>query len=202
MSRPEYPESDLGSATVTSVPKAQFRAAMGTVATGVTVVATNGPLGRFAQTVSAMCAVSDEPPSLLVCVNHRSPLNEAIQAHGSFAVSVLGKQHDHVADTFAGRPWPGKERWDFTCGEWARTASGAPRVADAVASFDCGLHTVLTIGTHHIYVGVIRDVTVAGGTPLVYSDRRYAQPEAFAPSAFPAFPGSGPGHRDEQRTPR
>ncbi|MFJ6216677.1 flavin reductase family protein [Streptomyces sp. NPDC092296] len=196
------PESDSQSATVAPVPKARFRAAMGAAATGVTLVATDGPLGRFAQTVSAMCSVSEEPPSLLVCVNQRSPMNEAIQTHGSFAVSVLGKQHDHVADTFAGRPWPGKQKWDFTCGEWARTASGAPRIADAVASFDCVLHTVLTVGTHHIYVGVIRDVTVAGGTPLVYSDRRYAQPETFPPSTFPAFPGSGPVHRDEQRMAR
>ncbi|MFE9307364.1 flavin reductase family protein [Streptomyces sp. NPDC088353] len=196
------PETDVQTATITSVPAARFRAAMGAAATGVTVVATDGPSGRFAQTVSAMCSVSEDPPSLLVCVNQRSPMNEAIQAHGSFAVSVLGRQHDHVADTFAGRPWPGKEKWDFTCGEWARTVSGAPRIADAVASFDCELHTVLTVGTHHVYVGVIRDVTVSGGTPLVYSGRRYAQPETFPPSTFPDFPGSGPVHHQQRRTTR
>ncbi|WP_030419154.1 flavin reductase family protein [Streptomyces sp. SCSIO 75703] len=196
------PEADVRSTTAPPVPKDRFRAAMGAAATGVTVVATGGPLGRFAQTVSAMCSVSEEPPTLLVCVNRRSPLNEAIRAHGTFAVSVLGRQHDHVADTFAGRPWPGKERWDFTCGEWTHAPSGAPRLADAVASFDCAVDTRLTVGTHHIYVGLIHEVTADGGTPLVYSDRRYARPEAVAPSTFPAFPGAGPAHRDQQRMPR
>lgn len=50
-----------------------FVAAMGNAATGVTVVSTEGPAGHFAQTVSAMCSVSADPPSLLVCVNERSP---------------------------------------------------------------------------------------------------------------------------------
>lgn len=178
----------------------QFRAAMGTAATGVTVVATDGPAGRFAQTVSAMCSVSDAPPTLLICVNSRSPMNGAIEEHGSFAVSVLGKQHDHVADTFAGRPWPGKQRWDFTCGEWVEAASGAPRLADAVASFDCVVHTELTVGTHHVYVGQIQDAVVNGGTPLVYSRREYAQPEVFTPSTFPEEPGTNSIQRSKQRT--
>ncbi|GEB48536.1 flavin reductase family protein [Streptomyces cacaoi] len=47
---------------------------MGNAATGVTVVTTDGPHGRYGQTVSAMCSVSADPPALLVCVTVRSPL--------------------------------------------------------------------------------------------------------------------------------
>ena len=77
--------------------RTSFIDAMGRTATGVTVVGTDGPAGRLAQTVSAMCSVSADPETLLVCVHRKSPLNEAIARHGVFAVSVLGVQHDHVA---------------------------------------------------------------------------------------------------------
>src|SRR5436305_1069653 len=117
-----------------------FVRAMGGAATGVTVVATDGPGGRAAQTVSAMCSVSADPALVLVCLHGRSPVNDAIDTNRAFCVNVLATQHDHVADTFAGRPWPGKERWDFTCGHWDVAPSGAPRVHDAVASFDCEIH--------------------------------------------------------------
>ena len=122
-----------------------FVEALGRIATGVTVVGsvhsdTSGrpgsgaeaATGWVAQTVSAMCSVSVEPPLILVCVNRRSPINAVIERSGVFCVSALATQHDHVADTFAGRPWPGKDRWDFTCGHWEAAPSGAPRLTDAM----------------------------------------------------------------------
>ena len=83
-----------------------FTAAIAAAATGVTVVATDGPAGRFGQTVSAVCRVSASPPMVLACLHSRSPVSDAIRANGVFCVSVLGVQHDVVADTFAG---PGRE---------------------------------------------------------------------------------------------
>lgn len=177
----------------------QFITAMGAAATGVTVVATDGPSGRYAQTVSAMCSVSADPALVLVCINQRSPINEALAAHGVFSVNLLGKKHDHVADTFAGRPWPGKEPWDFSCGEWDDAPSGAPRVRDAVASFDCEVHGVSTAGTHYIYIGRVTDVQAEPGVPLVYSAHSYAEPVPFPPSVFPDYPGSGPVHRNNTK---
>src|SRR5690349_11081057 len=67
----------------------QFIAAMSLATTPVTVVATDGPAGRVGQTVSAMCSVSADPPTLLVCVHRRSPLWEAIEANGCFSVNLL-----------------------------------------------------------------------------------------------------------------
>jgi flavin reductase len=169
-----------------------FIAAMGKVATGVTVVATDGPAGRFAQTVSAMCSVSADPRLVLVCINSRSPINNAIAKNQSFTVNVLGRQHDHVADTFAGRPWPGKEPWDFSCGEWTNAPSGSPRIADAVASFDCEIHESVEAGTHLVYIGHALDIESHGGDPLIYSAQTYAKPQPVPPSVFPDYPGSGP----------
>ncbi|GAA3676865.1 flavin reductase [Arthrobacter ginkgonis] len=188
-----------GGTPAAAAPRDEFIAAMGRVATGVTVVSTGGEAGRFAQTVSAMCSVSADPRLVLVCINLRSPINEAIRAHGVFAVNVLGKQHDHVADTFAGRPWPGKERWDFSCGEWVEAPSGSPRIRDAVASFDCTVHEVVEAGTHLIYIGRVTDVESHESEPLIYSAQAYAKPEPIEPSVFPDYPGSGPTHRQQKK---
>lgn len=175
--------------------RADFIAAMGSVATGVTVVGTDGPDGRFAQTVSAMCSVCADPPTLLVCVNHRSPITDAIASHEAFSVNVLATRHDHVADTFAGRPWPGKERWDFSCGDWGTGPSGQPRLTDALAWFDCELTESVTAGTHHVYIGRVSDVAAAAGAPLVYAGREYGRPEPVEPSRFPDFPEAHPDNR-------
>jgi flavin reductase len=171
---------------------ADFVGAMRLVATGVTVVTTDGRGGRLGQTVSAACSVSAEPPIVLACLNSRSPANAAIEANGLFCVNVLATQHDHVADTFAGRPWPGKEPWDFSCGDWTTTPDGLPRLIDAVASFECSVRTVVAIGTHRVYFGDVHQSHSRIGVPLVYSDQIYRQPMPFSPSTFADYPEAGP----------
>jgi flavin reductase len=107
-------------------------------------------------------------------------------------VNVLGVQHDHVADTFAGRPWPGKDRWDFTCGHWEVAPGELPRVHDAIASFDCEIHEIISAGTHLIYIGRVVDIRTQPGTPLVYAAHAYQRPAPFEPSTFPEFPEARP----------
>jgi flavin reductase len=176
-----------------------FVAAMGAMATGVTVVATDGAGGRFAQTVSAMCSVSADPPMILICLHGRSPANEAIVTNGVFCVNVLATQHDHVADTFAGRPWPGKEPWDFTCGDWDVAGSGSPRIQDAIASFDCTVHDVVAAGTHKIYIGEVNKIASTDGTPLLYAEQRYQRPETHEPSVFEEFPDARPSYLRKEK---
>jgi flavin reductase len=175
-----------------------FVEALGRIATGVTVVGSVDPGAErawVAQTVSAMCSVSVEPPLILVCINRRSPINAVIERSRLFCVSALATQHDHVADTFAGRPWPGKGRWDFSCGHWEPASSGAPRLTDALAAFDCAVHSVVEAGTHLVYLGAVREVVGGRGAPLVYANRGYAEPSPVPPSHFPDFPDAHPDNR-------
>jgi len=171
-----------------------FLGAMGRTAAGVSVVTTNGLAGKFGQTVSAMCSVSADPPMVLICVHARSPLNDAIIANRVFCVNVLATQHDHVADTFAGRPWPGKDRWDFTCGRWNDTSSLSPRLDDALASFDCEIHEIVRAGTHRVLLGHVVAITTSEGTPLLYSRQFYQRPEVQEPSIFEDFPDARPNY--------
>ena len=75
---------------------------------GVHIVTTDGPGGRLGLTVSAMVSLSADPPMLLVCINRRSPICNAILANRCFMVNVLSDRQRHVADTFSGRPQAGE----------------------------------------------------------------------------------------------
>ncbi|MCB5909189.1 flavin reductase family protein [Streptomyces pinistramenti] len=158
--------------------RSDFVAAMANAATGVTVVATDGPAGRFAQTVSAMTSVSADPPSLLVCVNRRSPLADAAARNGVFAVSVLAVEQAHVSDVFAGRAHGGAP-YDFGCAPWRHLATGAPALTEAAAVFDCRLSASYEHGTHRILLGDVRASGLTTARPLVHHARAYGAPRAL-----------------------
>ena len=156
-----------------------FLDAMSRAATGVTVVASDGELGRRGQTVSAICSVSADPPSLLVCLNRKSQLVPAIEAHGVFGVSVLRADQKRIADSFAGRPASHDKPYDFDRVRWETAVTGSPLLVSAVAKFDCRLLEAHTIGTHTIYIGAVVASSAAKGKPLVYASRGYGELFAF-----------------------
>src|SRR5689334_3221057 len=80
-----------------------FVTAMAGAVTGVTVITTDGPAGRFGLTVSATASVSAEPPMILACVNRRSPAAAAIEANQAFCLNLLSDVQFPLADVFAGR---------------------------------------------------------------------------------------------------
>ncbi|WP_162830097.1 flavin reductase family protein [Amycolatopsis palatopharyngis] len=152
----------------------QFISAMGNAATGVTVVGTDGEGGRFAQTVSAMCSVSADPPTVLVCVNRRSPIVAATEINRSFSVNVLAANQAQVADTFAGRPEAG-EPYDFGCASWTTLRTGAPVLLESSATFDCRLVDVVESGTHRLFLGAVETTRVKPVDPLLYRARQYGR---------------------------
>ena len=158
--------------------RVEFVTAMANAATGVTVVTTDGAAGRKAQTISAMCSVSADPPAVLVAVNRRSPLAGAVAANGVFCVNVLSQHQAHVSDTFAGRSARRasvrpRKPYDFGCAAWTRGSSGAPMLDEAAATFDCSLLHTMAVGTHMLFVGAVLASTTTGRAPLAYHDRGY-----------------------------
>ena len=65
-----------------------FRDGMARLAAAVHVVTTDGPGGRGGFTASAVCSVTDDPPTLLVCVNLHSRQNDLIRANGVQVLAV------------------------------------------------------------------------------------------------------------------
>ena len=138
-----------------------FIEAMSRAVTGVTIVTTEGPAGRFAQT-------------LLVCIKTTSVIVNAIREHRALGVNVLRADQQRVADTFAGRPTWG-EPYDFEIATWDTLETGAPLLVGAIGRFDCRLDTVLEVGSHSVMFADVVATESAPGTPLLYARRTYGE---------------------------
>ena len=145
---------------------------MARLAAAVNIVTTNGEAGRGGFTASAVCSVTDDPPTLLVCVNLRSRQNDLIRANGVLCVNTLSADQTDVAARFATREASIAER--FAGGEWSELVTGAPVLNSALASFDCRVVERLERGSHAVLFCEVQAVRLTeGAQPLVYVDRDY-----------------------------
>ncbi|MBE8157844.1 MAG: hypothetical protein HAW59_00370 [Betaproteobacteria bacterium] len=150
----------------------RFIKGMGLSASTVNVVTT---AGRAGVTVSAMTSVSADGglPTLLVCIHHLSPTAQTIVKNKCFCANVLKDDQIHISDIFAGRKHP--DNGDkFSCTEWRAMPSGALRMQDPLAAFDCRVKSNERVGTHHVFIGEVKDIFVSPhGNPLIYANRAY-----------------------------
>lgn len=156
-----------------------FLEGMSRAAASVSVVTTDGPAGRAGVTVSAMTSISaDGPqPTMLTCLNATSSALPLVLENGCFCINVLRTGQTDVSDVFSSRlPAPGGDK--FNAVETETLVTGAPRIRDALVSFDCRLISAELIGTHHICIGAVAAViTAQTGDPLLYGMRRYLRTE-------------------------
>src|SRR2546423_5670332 len=93
----------VGAEHIATVEPVQFREAMSQLGAAVHVVTTAGPAGRGGVTATAVCSVSDQPASLLVCVNRRAQIAPLVSEDRILCVNKLSAGADNVADVLAGR---------------------------------------------------------------------------------------------------
>src|SRR5438552_18059339 len=110
----------VGSEHISTVESSQFREAMSQLGAAVHVVTSAGPAGTTGFTATAVSSVSDQPATLLVCLNRRSNSAPLLSANGVFCVNTLRADEEAIADLFAGRTGNRAER--FATGEWITLA--------------------------------------------------------------------------------
>ncbi|MEM8702095.1 MAG: flavin reductase [Pseudomonadota bacterium] len=150
-----------------------FREAMSRIAAAVHVVTTDGPGGQQGATVSAACSVSDDPPSILICLNRQTRVHSAVLQNRCFCLNTLSDDHEGISDSFAGRDnLEMSER--FSRADWTRLATGCPALDSARLSVDCEIYSVSEMGTHSIIVGTVVDLRMTDpGKSLIYVRRGY-----------------------------
>ncbi|GLK80075.1 flavin reductase [Methylopila turkensis] len=154
-----------------AVSRDRFRQGMSRLSAAVTLVTTDGPAGRAGFTASAVCSLSDAPPSLLVCLNRSASVFETFAGNDALCVNVLAPGHETLSRLFGGET-PTPER--FAAAEWREGVTGAPELVGATAAFDCRIVDVSSFGSHDVlfcHVMNVRLHDIAAG--LVYFDRRY-----------------------------
>ncbi|ACA32529.1 flavin reductase [Histophilus somni] len=149
----------------------QFKDAMAQLASAVHIVTTSGETGQHGFTASAVCSVTDSPPTLLVCVNSNARAYEHFIKNRVLMVNTLTAEQSSLSNVFAS-PLSQEER--FANAYWTTLATGSPMLQDALINFDCEITDIKQVGTHSILICEI--VAIKQGDKkeaLVYHNRSY-----------------------------
>jgi flavin reductase len=155
------------------IDKHNYRDAMARLGAAVNIITTDGPAGLRGFTASAVCSVTDDPPTLLLCLNRTSDSNAALKENGVLCVNTLSPAQAHLSPIFAGmteHDLPAR----FAMATWTKLVTGAPVLEQAVVSFDCRIVQVTEVGTHSVFfceVDAIAHGPVHEG--LIYFARGY-----------------------------
>jgi flavin reductase len=156
-----------------SADRATFREAMARMGAAVNIITTTAPEGDIGMTVSAVCSVTDDPATVIVCIGRSSRQYHRFRATGIICVNVLSHEHETLSPIFAGKGDVSMaER--FTHGRWTRLVTGAPVLESAAASLDCIVNQSVDIGTHTVFFCAVQAVHLgSSGSGLVYHGRAY-----------------------------
>lgn len=153
-----------------------FRNAMSLLSSAVNVVTTDGVAGQHGFTASAVCSVTDTPPTLLVCMNTASRSYPHFVQNNVLAVNVLAEHHEELSNTFASTLLSDER---FAKANWTTLVTGSPILENALVSFDCEIDQIQTVGTHGIFMCKIvaiyqhEDDNQTNHHGLVYFNRTY-----------------------------
>lgn len=161
------------SADLITISPEDYREAMSHFAGAVHVVTTDGRAGRRGVTVSAAISASDDPPTVIACLNRNRAENRWFEANECFAVNTLCKRQVELARAFAGE---GHLSMDarFEMGEWTTLNTKAPILSGSRMAIDCVVRDIQTVYTHFVIFGnVVACGELRREPALVYLDRGY-----------------------------
>ncbi len=141
-----------------------LRRALGTFATGVTIVTAMAKDGTpVGFTANSFTSVSLEPPLLLVCLAHTAASYGVFREAESFAVNVLEAGQEEMAKRFASR---GADK--FAGCAWTPGRLGAPLIDGSLSRFDCAMHQRVAAGDHDVLMGRVVGFSLHEGAALLY----------------------------------
>ncbi|MGI9281004.1 MAG: flavin reductase family protein [Endozoicomonas sp.] len=151
-----------------------FKQAMQELAASVNVITTQHDESRNGLTATAVCSLSMEPTSMLVCIHKDVQALSEIRASGYFCINILSSEQQAISDVFAGRSGAKGEQRFLETGSWTPSQSGTPMLDGALANVVCELQEINESGTHHICIGHVREVRLEqGSSPLIYAQQQY-----------------------------
>ena len=147
-----------------------FRRALGTFPTGVTILSTLDADGRpCGMTISSFNSVSLDPPLILWSLALNSPSLATFRNASHYAVNVLAADQQSLSNRFASRLDDRFEGVEVSAG-----LSGTPLLEGCCAWFECRHEAIYPGGDHLIFVGrVERFSHQAGHPPLLFHGGAY-----------------------------
>ncbi|MDT0576089.1 flavin reductase family protein [Croceicoccus sp. F390] len=147
-----------------------FRDALGSFATGVTVITTVDQAGGdVGLTASSFNSVSLDPPMVLWSLARTSRNMDAFSNAEHFAVHILAAAQQDLSNRFAKR---GEDK--FAGLDLERGSSGIPLIKDCAARFECRTRHQYDGGDHVIFVGEVIGFARQASAPLIFHGGNYA----------------------------
>jgi len=138
---------------------------------GICVVTIELEGQRTGLTVGTLHSLSLDPPLVGFALGHQASLHELLRGAGEFGVSLLGGEHDALAQHFA-RSVPPIALW--TGVELREDVDGPPLLADARGWLRCVVEVEHPAGDHTLFVGrVVWAEQGTAGAGLVYVRQRF-----------------------------
>lgn len=149
----------------------EFRSALGSFATGVTVVTSaTGDHNPVGVTASSFNSVSLDPPLVLWSLAKKSMSLGAFRDSGHFAVHILSSAQEDLSNSFAKS---GADKFDGV--NWQRGKLGSPILDEFAAKFECRTVHQYEGGDHIIFVGEVVAFEKRDHAPLVFHAGKYAE---------------------------
>lgn len=149
-----------------------FRNAMAKLAAAVNIITTHGKAGTCGITATAVCSITDTPPTVLVCVNRNSQMNSVFQQNKQVCINILSAEQEELAYHFAGmRDSAMEERFKMEIWKTKDEPHHAPALIGSLANLHGKITTIHEVGTHSLFLVTLDKIDVHEGTGLVYFDR-------------------------------
>jgi len=155
------------------VDRVAFREAMAHLGAAVSIITTDGPGGCCGFTASAVCSLTDDPATVIVCMSRSSRQNAAFKENGVACINTLTAKQRDLSDIFAGRRnLSMQER--FASATWSTLVTGAAVLDEALMSLDCQIAQSSDFGTHSLFVcRVIALTPTRNDSALIYFGRAF-----------------------------
>jgi 3-hydroxy-9,10-secoandrosta-1,3,5(10)-triene-9,17-dione monooxygenase reductase component len=168
----------------TKIDPIEFRNALGSFVTGVTIVTTRDETGTpVGLTANSFNSVSLDPPLVLWSLGLNSGSLPAFRTAKYWAVHILAANQEALSARFAKR---GIDKFEGLALE--EGPDGIPLLPGCTARFICRTAYEYEGGDHAIFVGAVEAFGRDGGVPLAFHQGRYASVMAGAAAAIPDEP--------------
>jgi len=156
-----------------SATREDFRRALASFATGVTVITVASEGQVEGMTANAFASVSLDPMLVLVCVDRKARTHAHLHACRRFGINVLAEGQRRISRHYAEADRDPARAEEEAGARFGYTRRGTPVLEGALAYFECRLDIARDAGDHTIFIAEVEDVVVREGEPLVYFQSQY-----------------------------
>ncbi|KAA0967049.1 flavin reductase [Sporosarcina sp. ANT_H38] len=145
-----------------------FRNAMGSFATGVTVITTEIEEEVHGMTANAFMSISLNPKLVAISIGENAKMHQHIKNANQFAINILSSDQQNVSKRFSGQLNIDSE---ITFDSY----KGLPILEDALAVVTCELYSEYVVGDHTIFIGHVTGVKIEEKEPLMFCNGKYRE---------------------------